>query len=509
MVLARGYGPIVLQDWPYIRGRDLYPHTIMTNLMLNTGSNKAWMVYPPGFHTLTAVMSRLSGLSPLQLYAALAPALMLCPVVSAAVFARRFLGPSYGVLAALFAGFALRSPALHLRAAIYVDILAAQLLLVLALLAVLLLQSPTKRNAILFVLLGSGVVLYHTITTLYLVVLLCAVSIVFLPYLLLRDPRRAMTLLAALVFLGIIALAIGFDTYDLPRTVAGLMGRTGATATTSQMAAVRGNESVFPLRTLPGYISDTAFWFGSLGVLLSLQGLRRLNALQRLPLVVLLGWLALFFVASRIPETGFIQRFVRDLGVPLSVFAAFACVTVLRSLNRSRPVMLAPAVLLALLLILQAREYTLQAARPSGLQFMTPDFAAAGEWLRQNNRGGSIIVSPHRDHTPGDAMLAMGGYTTLQAIPFKEFTSQRRNVPPRHPQQVRDVEWVVRHPEGKRTENVIRQHDVRYIVLYKRFPKGTFWQARTTIDWKSFAQHPARYAVAFANDSVIVYRVKP
>ena len=65
LVLARGYlGPIV-NGWPFPRGVDRYEHAVMAGMMMRSGSTESFMLYPPGFHLLTAMISRLSGVGPL------------------------------------------------------------------------------------------------------------------------------------------------------------------------------------------------------------------------------------------------------------------------------------------------------------------------------------------------------------------------------------------------------------------------------------------------------------
>ena len=73
LVLFRGYSGPVLHDWPFIRGVDQYNHAVMANEMLSDGRIFPYLIYPPGFHTMTAGISRLSGLDPLRIFPVLAP----------------------------------------------------------------------------------------------------------------------------------------------------------------------------------------------------------------------------------------------------------------------------------------------------------------------------------------------------------------------------------------------------------------------------------------------------
>ena len=141
-------------------------------------------------------------------------------------------------------------------------------------------------------------------------------------------------------------------------------------------------------------------------------------------------WGVLLFAGSRTPLTGFPQRFGRDLCVPLAVFAAVALVTVLRSLAATRRQ--AAAVFVASLAVLMVGALvgvrtaaSIQIASDRSVQMtITPEISTAGEWLRQHNNGGNIMVSPHANQVPSRMMLAMGGYSALQS--FEVWQATRR-----------------------------------------------------------------------------------
>ena len=83
LTAVRAYAPVIRFDWPSIRGLDHFSHAVMTEQMLAHGSYPTYLIYPPGFPSSSAVISRLSGLAPLTLFAVLAPALLLLTVMAA------------------------------------------------------------------------------------------------------------------------------------------------------------------------------------------------------------------------------------------------------------------------------------------------------------------------------------------------------------------------------------------------------------------------------------------
>jgi hypothetical protein len=233
-------------------------------------------------------------------------------------------------------------------------------------------------------------------------------------------------------------------------------------------------------------------------------GLReRVKAPRVLAYLTLILWFVVLLVGSTTSYSGFPQRFGRDLGIPLALLAAFAFVSILAPLlGRRRPVtVLAAALAVALaavLMGLRAVQAFEQASGESPSVMMTPQIAAAGEWLKEHNTGGNIMVSPHVNQVPSRMMLAMGHYSALQSFAQWQILHPR-DLPPTGPKPLEDVLWVLRHPKGERTDHLLQEHDVRYIVLYKKMPD------RPTIDyWKNFKAHPDLYRTVFENKDVLI-----
>ena len=505
LALFRGYSGPTLHDWPFMRGVDHYSHAVMAELMMTRGEIAPYLIYPPGFHTLTAMLSRLSGLVPLEIFPVLAPALLLLPPLACYALARRVWGRPQGVAAALFSGVLLGGTYYYYNDAMYPNLVTSQFLLVLTIAALArLYASPSPRAGLLFALLGSSVVLYHPVASLYEAALLAVVAVVFLPYLLLRERKTGLTLLASLVLLGSLAVVYAWDTYDLPRAVAGLVDGSGAGASATAVGMAVGTQAPYPLGFLAGtMVTQPVVWLGLLGALLVVGDLvGRVGPPRALAQITVLLWALLLFVGSRTPLTGFPQRFGRDVGVPMAILAAVALVTILRSLGPRRPVVVFAASAVVLLagssVAYRAVQSLGDAAEPSVQLTITPQIAAAGDWLREHNDGGNLMVSPHANQVPSRMMLAMGGYSALQSFEPWQIANPR-DLPPTGQQPPRDVLWAIQHPKGDLTNRLLERHEVEYIVLYKSMPD------RPTIDyWRLFRTSPDVYRVAFENDDVLI-----
>lgn len=505
LVLARGYlGPIV-NGWPFPRGVDRYEHAVMAGMMMREGSNESFMLYPPGFHLLTAMISRLSGFEPLEVFPILAPMLPLIGALACYALAKRLWGWEYGVAAALTSGLLLGGTYLHFEEARYPNFIGEYFLIVLAVAVLIgMYASPSARAGLLLALLGSSTVLYHQIAGYSLAVLLGFVCVLFLPYLLLRDRRSGAYLTLALALLGLLSVIYAWDTYDLPSLVAGMLGGSetgrGGEAVAMAIGTKPANGPGHFLTTM----SHPVLWLGPFGLSLMLGGSKKARGtpdiLARLTLLV---WTLLLFFGSLTSYSGFPDRFERDLGVPLALLAALALVTLLRPSPRSDGSTLYVAALLAVALsvTLVGAQSVLsleQAAGPSTRLKDSPppaEVVAAGEWLGQHNDGGSIIATPYLDYVPSRAMLAMGGYTRMQSYDAARIR-RARDLPPFGAPPLWDALWVLEHPEGGRTAQLLEKNDVHYVVFHKRYP----W-----IGWRPFALKRDLYSPVYENDSVIIF----
>jgi hypothetical protein len=366
-------------------------------------------------------------------------------------------------------------------------------------------SSPSVRGGLGLAVLGSSVVLYHQVSSLYLALLLALLAPCLLPYLLARVRRTGLILLGTLALICALSTLYAWDTYNLPQLVCGLPGGSETSPTRTAVDMTIGTQVPYAVDYLiVAIVSQPVAWLGLLGAALLVADRRCLAGKSRaLALSTLLLWAVMLFAASRTPLSGFPQRFGRDLGVPLAVFAAFALVTILRGLfvRRKLAIVLVATVAVALvgsLMGLRATQSFEQAAGPGPLLLMTPQIAAAGEWLREHNDGGNIMVSSHTGHIPSRMMLAMGHYSALHSFPA-HMIDYPRDLPPTGPRPLWDVLWVMNHPADERTRWLLMEYDIRYVVLYKRLTTrpGTYY-------WKPFKARPELYRVTFENESVLI-----
>ena len=504
LVLVRSYSGPMRHDWPFPRGVDRFEHAVMTSMMLSKGSTESFMLYPPGFHLLAAQLSRLSGLEPMELFAVVAPALLALPALACYALASRLWGWSYGVAAAAFCGLLLGGAYEHVGHARYANLIAAQFLLVLALGALVRLYAFSSiRDGLTFAVLGSSVVFYHQVASLYEALLLGLVAMLFVPYLLLRDRRRGMLLLSSFSMLVLLSVLYAWDTYDLGRLAAGLVSGATAGKGGEAVAMALGTKPPMPWDHLLDITSQPVLWLGLLGALLLLTDPgSRASTQDVLARVTLLAWALLLFIGGRTAISSFPDRFDRDLTIPLAILAALAFLAILQSLVVSKSIKSLVA-LLAIILVgttlgIQLVRNLEEAAGPSDRdqdRAPSPAVVAAGRWLKEHNNGGNILSTPYIGETSARGILAMGGYSAMQSYTMNRI-QRARDLPPFGAGPLRDAQWALHHPGDGRTARILADNDVRYVVLYKRYPG---------IEWRSFRVRKDLYRLVYENDDAAIF----
>jgi len=500
LTACRVYSGVIRFEWPYASGGDQFSHAVMAEQMLAHGQYPSYLIYPPGFSALTAVICRFAGLTPLALFPVLAPMLLVVTALGAYALATRLWGWQYGLGAAALSGLVLTGAFNGFAEGRYPDLISAYFLLVMTVAAlVTLYEAPTARSVILVAVVAASPVLYHSVATLYAAVLLALVAIIGLPYLIHGGHRReTRALLLGLAGAAFLAACYAIYIYN----PGGILG--GKSSAGSAVSAVLGSQAPPGQSALLKELGPPIVWFGLLGLAalaVSLRYLRR--PAQVLTVATVVGWCVFMYLGSRTSLDGFPQRFERDLGAPLSVVAVFGVGLIVRSLplrgavTRTAPALAATiACIVAAVVLLAQTVHAVQASDRSAGKVISHPVAAAGQWLARHNTGGTIITTPYMN--PGmtnRAMLALGGYTGLQSFtPFR--TAHPRSLPTAGKGPLLDSQEVLLHPQNCQSANILARQDVRYVVLYK---------TGNDADLAGFAADPAHYQRVFENPAVIIY----
>jgi hypothetical protein len=503
---VRAYEPVIRYDWPSIRGLDHFSHALMAQQMLSHGSYGSYLIYPPGFPAVSAVLSRLSGLPPLVLYPVIAPALLVLTALAMYVLATRLWGWGYGIAAAALSGLVLHGAYGSLADGRYPDLTSAYFLITMGVAALLTLYaSPSRRSAALAAVLGASPILYHSVATLYEALILVLAAVTSVPYLFyLRRRAEARTVLAGLAALAVLAIGYGWYTYGVGWPV------TGHSASSAAVSQALGSQSAPAPLHLFSALSPPIVWLGVLGLALLVLTLRY----ERRPAAVLAtvtvaAWCLVMYAGSRAAADGFPQRFERDLGAALSLVAALGLGVLLKTAwlawQTSRQGKVVPVAVLSLALAVpvvlavgvpSAREARTES---SPAHLLSAPVVAAGAWLREHNSGGTIVATPMNHGITERSVLALGDYTGLMyyspGVPF----SKARSLPPAGVRPLIDSQEVLEHPASCGAEQAIAREDVRFVVLYRKTGQDP------DADLAGFEANPARYRPVFENRSVVIY----
>lgn len=505
LTAVRGYAGVIVHDWPYLRGEDQFSHAVMTEQMMAHGQYSTYLIYPPGWSALSAVVCRFCGLPPLSLFPVITPALLVLTTLAAYALATRLWGWEFGVAAAALSGLVLVGPYVSFAGGLYPDLTAAFFLMLMVIGGLVsLYQAPTLRSGLLLAVVGAGVVLFHSVGAEYLVVTLAAVSVVCLPYLVFwggREGRRiARAMVLSLAGLGVLSVAYAWHIYHL----GSLLSKHASTRST--VALDVGSQSVLRASDLMSWVGSPVIWLGVLGfaalAVATVRFLRRPG--QVAAALTLLTWCVVMYAGSRTTLDGFPQRYERDVGAPLTILGALALVLILQSLAQlqlrpSRRVLGALAatasVVVAVIAIVQSGSNIVSDSAPSREVLPRP-VALAGAWLHRHNNGGSIISTPDMNRgVTNRAILAMGYYTGLQSYPWSRLLHPR-SLPTAGTRPLWDSHDVLSDPKSCKSGNILAREHVRYIILYRLGDEA---------DFQGFRTDPARYRVAYKNPAVIIY----
>src|SRR5262249_16168391 len=194
---------------------DGFPHAARPAQRRPPGQYNSYLIYPPGFSALTAVIARFAALTPLQLFPVLAPMLVVVTALGAYALATRLWGWEFGLGAAALSGLVLTGAYNGFAEGRYPDLIAAYFLLTMTVAALLTLYgAPSCGRA--GVVGGGGAPpgLYPAGAPLYLVVLPGVAAVPCLPYLLyLRRGREARALFLSLAGVAVLSACYGAYTY--------------------------------------------------------------------------------------------------------------------------------------------------------------------------------------------------------------------------------------------------------------------------------------------------------
>ena len=351
--------------------------------------------YPTLFHRLTIIFSQIFNVDVMTALRLVTPALVVLPAIAVYFFAKKH----FGLIPALFCALLLlwtgNYPLTSFADGNYPNILASGFFLPLALME---LVTALRRNSLPAYLTALALALLVVITHHLSIALML---LIIIPYLLIlavwnRFERLVLRLKIALLIcflsLGMIAGLI----WLLPTRT--MFEESWKLFTTTGSFYSEGGISILAdYVEYPAQIGGLLFYGGLLGafVLILLLG-RSKESVNKPAILLILTWLTVTFIASRLSSLGLPGRFLREMGIPLALSLGLACYYLLFSMRSKVQIFLGTA-LFALVIYTNLVQVTSGAYR-------SPNFFNAAVWFTQEDKEKADVIKGLT--APGDIIIA-------------------------------------------------------------------------------------------------------
>lgn len=385
-------------------GDDGIRHMTVAQKITDTGSTASDVESfdPPGFHILLSSLSQLTGASIIDTTRFFLPALVIISILSVYLVTNRLFGRSdLAVLAVLVYAFFSPQPEHIYSDGTYLNLFAAAYILPIAL--AFLVQSLFSKNTnthsslLLGLLLSAGVLLSHSLSSIYLALIIgtTLLGLLWSQRAAFWHQKRYLWLVVGLL----IWVPFIWPLY-LGGTVEKVLASLGlVTISTDNILSADFSNDISPIPVLGDYywlLNRFVILLGVLGVALLPWFTKRRHEAW-----FLIGWVAILLLSSRFSFFALPMRFARDLAIPLSILAAIGIFQAIRLLPASR---YRAAIVALSLLILPwgVAEKAAQATQYNSLIRVQRADTQAFEWLREHSNPDDVILGVPRTIVAGD-----------------------------------------------------------------------------------------------------------
>lgn len=344
---------------------------------------------PPFIRILFASLSELMGVEVYQFVTYFMPLVSILIIFSSYFFAKRiFKDDRIAILALVIFAFITPQPGVIFNEGTYMNLLAALLIFPMFVLSIILFQKKKMGwFALMPIVLGVGVMGYHSLTSIYLAIFLLISSIV----LFIQSPRYFFK--KYIPVFGVTALIGSFVAYDffVGRSLQFVLSKIGLAPV--QEDEVIGGISQDPASVLANFdafshhLGFFVFTFGLLGLMWFVY---RFHKTQKNSLLFL-AWPLALFVGSQIDLLPLSQRFARDTVYAFVLLAAFFLGTYVFSKNFSYKKV---SLLLFVGFVLMSSVYFIEGrSRYNGLMRVKPIDLQAYDWVDENIEDFQVVLA--------------------------------------------------------------------------------------------------------------------
>jgi len=313
------YFPFFFYDYFAPPGGDPVNHLGYVNSIL-AGNFK--VDYPPLFHILISLFSKISGGDPLQVMKWTTPLLVVLPVFSLYFFAKRFFGRNAAIIVFFLALWVANYGLVAFGDGNYPNLLAGGFFQPIAFTFIILAIVKKPKAAMLWAIIFSFLIaITHHLTT----ALFAAVLIVYFILLLVwnRFEKIAPNIKRVIIIFGALFLVVSAVVYFLPQRAL-FVGAISSFFSTGEIMSYPEHAFVLEYHNYPEMVGGFVWYVGLVALVYLILALGRDKEEVNKPAILLiLSWFAVIFALSRWVGVGLPARIAREVGLPLMLAIAY------------------------------------------------------------------------------------------------------------------------------------------------------------------------------------------
>ena len=367
------YFPFFFYHYLVPPGGDAINHLQYVNNILN-GSLKA--DYPPLFHFVIAVFSKLSGAQALQTMKWVTPFLVILPSFALYIFSRRLFGFKAGVVAFFICLWVANYGLVAYGDGNYPNLLAGGFFQPISLTFIILaLTKPAKKTVIWAILFSVLIALTHHLTTaLYGTVLL----VYFIVLLIWNRFEQIAPNIKRVFFVFLVLTGVVFVVVFLSPVRAVFESAIKSLFATGEVISSKNFAIVPNYHNYPEAIGGFVWYAGLIALLyLGLALGRAKDEVNKPAILLIICWFAVIFTLSRWQGVGLPSRIAREAGLPLTLAISYMLFDLLKAAKNSYQKIFAWSAL-SFVLVINLQQI-------NGGAYMSPEFFNRMVWADESD----------------------------------------------------------------------------------------------------------------------------
>jgi len=401
-ILFINYLDVLKYDYYVPPGTDPVVHTAIVKNILE-GETLKYVVYPPGFHYLIALLAKITHLDPIKIMVYFYPSLLFFSAIAVYLFARNFFDKTIALLALFLYGFISPAPRFTpLWDGGFPNLIGADFLMVLGFLYFLKAYKTEKvKDRLLAGLFIGLVAFFHHFSTYLMTILIFALSLVLLLFSFFKKENLSKKLLVLLNIFGI-AFLLGF--YPAYIYSGRFFLQKIALMFTAYAASLEGfikysidlqkNSEAIPLSDYALVLSPYLWYLGWLSIPFVIKTIIKEKKTEYL---FVFSWFLIICILSRpVSLSPLPGRIARELAIPLVLLSAIA-IKELISFFQQHWQRVTIAGVISVFLLVGLSDLSKWVGKYNYMIFVSEIDKEALDWVKENTpKDAFFAVAPHQ-----------------------------------------------------------------------------------------------------------------